>query len=216
MPAAQADRRGEADDRLPRVDVVAAHQHVAIDRAVEVGQRMRRDVLERRDDAYPVPQFGLQRRDRRAALGQLDARDAGRPQRHGGVDEDLAGERIGDRQRGGALRRVRDGEQRERRPGGGLAIGGAAQRRAAQFRVQLGGGGRRAGGVARPDGYVVAGMREAQREAAALGAGSAERGEAHRRAHAARRERRAGGVVAAGASGAAAKERARRSAGGAP
>ena len=195
----------QRDDLRAGVAVVAAHQHVAVDGMAELGQKFRRDVLERRHDAHARAQHCLRLEHGRATVGQLHAADLRRHERHRDVDQDFSGERdlhLFERRK---LRRIRHRQHHDFAAPCRREIVGALGALHADAGVDRSGGLLRALARARADDDVMAGVGPAQRQAGAFLAGAAEHGDLRFRfgLHGVSRpRRRAGGRRVGGCSGA--------------
>ena len=121
MKAAQSGRGDQLEHRVARLDRVAGHQHVALD-VVLLAQVRGAHVLERRHHVHLGPDDLLRRHGGRALGRELNARDLGRHQGHGGVDQDLAGERRADGLEIGAMVGEGNGEHHDVGGGGGRGV----------------------------------------------------------------------------------------------
>ena len=176
MKRAHARLLRQRDDLRARIAIVAAHQHVAIDRLIELSQQLRRDILKCRHDAHPRPQHRLRLDDSGAAVRQLHAAHLRRHERHGDVDQDFPGERRPDLLERRKLCGIGHRQDHDVPVLGRGEIVGAF--RAFDADAGVDGGRRLLRALAHPraDDDMVAGIGPAERQAAALLAGAAEHG----------------------------------------
>ena len=173
VKAPQSGCGDQLEHRVARFGRVAGHQHVALD-VMLLAQVRGADVLECRHHVHLGPDDLLCRHRGRALGRELNAGDLGRHQRHGGVDQDLARERVANGLQIGAMVGEGNGEHHDVRRRGCSGVLVAGNGRARSFGEDVRHRALRLLFRARPDDDGIAGLRPAPSESAAQVSGAAD------------------------------------------